>query len=105
MTRSKLAADQPSFEGAFFSHTVALTKKMTHQPRWRDFSRLYEMSEIFRTGSFDWALSKMQSFSKIPAVLDNSDKFSDNRVVRCCPKRKKCLILLVELTRIERATS
>src|SRR5216684_4419841 len=37
--------------------------------------------------------------------LDNSDKFSDNAHVRCCTKPKKCLILLVELTRIERATS
>jgi hypothetical protein len=36
--------------------------------------------------------------------LDNSDKLSDN-AVRCCPRGKKCLILLVEQTRIERATS
>jgi hypothetical protein len=37
--------------------------------------------------------------------LDNSDNFSDNRVVRCCPKPKKYLILLVELSGIEPPTS
>src|SRR5713101_7606970 len=38
-------------------------------------------------------------------TLDNSDKFSDNAAVQCCPRPKKCLVVLVELTRIERATS
>jgi hypothetical protein len=39
------------------------------------------------------------------AALGNSDKFWDNRPVRCCAKPEKYLILLVDLTQIEHATS
>ena len=37
--------------------------------------------------------------------LDRSGHFADNPVIRLCLRTKKSLILLVELTRIERATS
>jgi hypothetical protein len=44
------------------------------------------------------------SLSGLP-LLDNFGQISDDVPVRCCPKPKNCLILLVELARIERATS
>ena len=37
--------------------------------------------------------------------LDISGQFADNSAIRLCPRTRKGLILLVELTRIERATS
>ena len=37
--------------------------------------------------------------------LDKSGQFADNSFIRLCLRTKKELILLVELTRIERATS
>ena len=37
--------------------------------------------------------------------LDKSGQNADNPAIRLCPRTEKALILLVELTRIERATS